>query len=144
MVPRIRMFWGCCAITPHGRARKHIAARKVCNLRICITISFERSLIAYHLLSCLGAHACPSVTPWQDQVVKRTFPQFNFHGGSHKRPMLHKVLDTKPPTYRSDRSTDRECYRLLLGTFLPFLRALDRPMAMACFRLFTFPPLPPL
>src|SRR6185436_16836077 len=29
------------------------------------------------------------------------------------------------------------------GTFAPFLRASDRPMAIACFRLFTFPPLPP-
>src|SRR5690606_1113247 len=30
------------------------------------------------------------------------------------------------------------------GTLAPFLRASDRPMAMACFRLFTFAPLPPL
>jgi hypothetical protein len=28
------------------------------------------------------------------------------------------------------------------GTFLPFLRALDRPIAIACFRLLTRPPLP--
>src|SRR5215510_8940304 len=32
----------------------------------------------------------------------------------------------------------------LRGTFLPFFRASDRPMAMACLRLFTRPPLPPL
>src|SRR5262249_32874788 len=32
----------------------------------------------------------------------------------------------------------------LAGTFLPFLRASERPMAMACLRLFTLPPLPPL
>ncbi len=31
-----------------------------------------------------------------------------------------------------------------LGTFLPFFRALDRLIAMACLRLFTLPPLPPL
>jgi len=31
-----------------------------------------------------------------------------------------------------------------LGTFLPFLRASERPMAIACLRLFTVPPLPPL
>src|SRR2546430_16227747 len=31
-----------------------------------------------------------------------------------------------------------------VGTFAPFLRASDRPMAMACFRLLTLPPLPPL
>src|ERR1700722_4517518 len=30
------------------------------------------------------------------------------------------------------------------GTFLPFLRASDSPMAIACLRLFTVPPLPPL
>src|SRR5881392_39634 len=31
-----------------------------------------------------------------------------------------------------------------LGTFAPFLRALERPMAMACLRLLALPPLPPL
>src|ERR1700756_3308769 len=30
------------------------------------------------------------------------------------------------------------------GTFLPFLRASERAMAIACLRLFTVPPLPPL
>ena len=30
-----------------------------------------------------------------------------------------------------------------LGTLAPFLRASDRPMAMACLRLVTTPPLPP-
>ncbi len=29
------------------------------------------------------------------------------------------------------------------GTFFPFSRASDSPMAIACLRLFTFPPLPP-
>jgi hypothetical protein len=29
------------------------------------------------------------------------------------------------------------------GTFAPFFRASERPMAIACFRLFTVPPLPP-
>src|SRR5690242_5263393 len=32
----------------------------------------------------------------------------------------------------------------LRGTFAPFLRASDRPMAIACLRLFTFPPCPDL
>src|ERR1700685_266916 len=31
-----------------------------------------------------------------------------------------------------------------LGTFAPFLRASERPMAIACLRLVTLPPLPPL
>ena len=30
------------------------------------------------------------------------------------------------------------------GTLAPFLRASESPMAMACLRLFTRPPLPPL
>ena len=33
---------------------------------------------------------------------------------------------------------------LFLGTFLPCLRAFDKPMAIACLRLLTLPPLPPL
>ena len=39
-----------------------------------------------------------------------------------------------------------EDFRLLLlfffGTFLPFFRASESPIAIACFRLFTLPPLP--
>jgi len=31
----------------------------------------------------------------------------------------------------------------LRGTFAPFFRASDRPIAIACLRLFTVPPLPP-
>jgi hypothetical protein len=31
----------------------------------------------------------------------------------------------------------------LRGTFAPFFRASESPIAMACFRLFTFPPFPP-
>jgi hypothetical protein len=31
-----------------------------------------------------------------------------------------------------------------LGTLAPFLRASESPMAIACLRLFTHPPLPPL
>jgi hypothetical protein len=34
------------------------------------------------------------------------------------------------------------CY-FFLGTLLPFLRALERAIAIACFRLFTFAPFPP-
>ena len=35
-------------------------------------------------------------------------------------------------------------YDFFCGTLAPFLRASDRPMAIACFRLVTLPPLPPL
>src|SRR5437764_14942835 len=40
----------------------------------------------------------------------------------------------------------RPLFLLLLffrGTFAPFLRASDSPMAIACLRLFTLPPFPP-
>jgi hypothetical protein len=35
-------------------------------------------------------------------------------------------------------------YFFFLGARLPFLRAFESAMAMACLRLFTLPPLPPL
>ena len=38
---------------------------------------------------------------------------------------------------------DRFLEELLRGTFAPFLRASERPIAIACFRLFTVPPFPP-
>src|ERR1700685_2967722 len=61
-------------------------------------------------------------------------------------------------TSRAERGSSHNCSDLcwglhagrrragyfFFGTFLPFLRALARPMAMACLRLFTLPPLPPL
>jgi len=34
-------------------------------------------------------------------------------------------------------------FDVFFGTFLPFLRAFDRPIAIACLRLFTRPPRPP-
>jgi hypothetical protein len=34
-------------------------------------------------------------------------------------------------------------YDRFLGTFFPFFRAFESPIAIACFRLLTFPPLPP-
>jgi hypothetical protein len=33
-------------------------------------------------------------------------------------------------------------YDAFLGTFFPSFRALDKPIAIACFRLFTLPSLP--
>jgi len=38
-----------------------------------------------------------------------------------------------------------DCYAaFFLGTLAPFFRASESPMAIACLRLFTLPPLPPL
>jgi hypothetical protein len=50
----------------------------------------------------------------------------------------------RPTAARRARLTYRE--DLFGGTFAPFFRASDRPMAMACLRLFTLPwrPLPDL
>lgn len=42
------------------------------------------------------------------------------------------------------RAVERLAVLFLAGTFLPFLRASESPIAIACWRLFTFPPLPPL
>src|SRR6476620_2238647 len=45
---------------------------------------------------------------------------------------------------RDLRLADLRLADFRLGTFLPFLRASESPMAIACFLLFTVPPLPPL
>jgi hypothetical protein len=50
------------------------------------------------------------------------------------RPELREDL---PPDFREDPPDD-----LRLGTFAPFSRASLRPIAIACFRLFTLPPEP--
>lgn len=43
-----------------------------------------------------------------------------------------------------DRRRLSHCYAdFLRGTLAPFFRASDRPIAIACFRLFTVPPFPP-
>jgi hypothetical protein len=64
-----------------------------------------------------------------------------------------------PIAFTASRSTSSLIFRLvpdfvlqvhrayffdLRGTFLPFLRASESPIAIACLRLFTFPPRPPL
>jgi hypothetical protein len=46
-------------------------------------------------------------------------------------------------TRTSPVTKPRIVYDFLLGTFAPFLRASERPMAIACSRLLTLPPLPP-
>jgi hypothetical protein len=46
-----------------------------------------------------------------------------------------------PPDFRLRLDDEREL-ELLRGTFAPFLRASLRPIAIACFRLFTFLPDP--
>src|SRR5256714_2955956 len=48
---------------------------------------------------------------------------------------------------KTPRQYDCHVQRLELrrrGTFAPFLRASDKPIAIACLRLFTRPPFPPL
>ena len=47
------------------------------------------------------------------------------------------------PARVTNAGVAQDCYAaFFLGTFAPFLRASDRPMAIACFLLFTFPPFP--
>jgi hypothetical protein len=45
--------------------------------------------------------------------------------------------------FASDLALARNQLAFRFGTFLPFLRAFDKPIAMACLRLLTLPPLPP-
>jgi len=54
---------------------------------------------------------------------------------------------TSPVRQRCELVRFRLCERELpprrRGTFAPLARASDRPIAIACLRLFTFPPFPP-
>ena len=57
-------------------------------------------------------------------------------------------FDASSPRHQSDPlifQVDFLFFRFdFFGTFLPFFRASERPIAIACFRLLTFPPFPPL
>jgi|EndMetStandDraft_5_1072996.scaffolds.fasta_scaffold786075_1 hypothetical protein len=57
-------------------------------------------------------------------------------GSSHARMNIAAGLPLASGAYLLRRAR-------FAGTFFPFLRALDSPIAIACLRLFTFPPLPP-
>src|SRR4029077_12486676 len=62
--------------------------------------------------------------------------------GTKARAPEDRTTASRP---RRDLSTSSHCIGyFFLGTFLPFFRALESAMAMACFRLFTLPALPPL
>jgi uncharacterized membrane protein len=52
--------------------------------------------------------------------------------------------DARGNGLRAEAALEQGWSYFFLGTFAPFLRASERPMAMACFLLFTLPPLPPL
>src|SRR5437868_2718976 len=61
---------------------------------------------------------------------------------AHECPLAH---NRQPPSTGEGNESNGllcRCY-FFLGTLAPFLRASDRPIAMACFRLFTRPPFPP-
>jgi hypothetical protein len=48
------------------------------------------------------------------------------------------------PVWQRRTASASTYFYFFFGTFAPFLRASDSPIAMACFRLFTLPPLPDL
>jgi hypothetical protein len=66
------------------------------------------------------------------------------------RPELRfvEVFDLRPELLRFEELRDLRpelfffAARLRAGTFAPFFRASDKPMAIACLRLFTLPPRP--
>jgi hypothetical protein len=53
------------------------------------------------------------------------------------------ALEQAPDCYKMLEGIARAVY-FFRGTFAPFFRASERPIAIACFLLFTFPPLPRL
>lgn len=63
------------------------------------------------------------------------------------RPDFADRFDVAPDflaDFRADFFAARFAAVFFGGTFAPILRASDSPIAMACLRLFTAPPLPPL
>src|SRR5262249_46977833 len=57
---------------------------------------------------------------------------------------LHADAEAFAPNLAMTARRRWDGYFFFRGTFLPFLRALDSAMAIACLRLFTLPPFPPL
>jgi hypothetical protein len=57
------------------------------------------------------------------------------------------ILKFDRNTWRRETNSSRDLIQpqrdAFFGTFAPFLRASDKPMAIACFLLFTMPPFPP-
>jgi hypothetical protein len=101
------------------------------------------------------------VSLWWGEEISRDLPR---SGTSQRRPSSAGSAPTRrarrsPPLERRGsckREPDdcEDCFStvavrsrihdfFLFGTFLPFFRALERPIAIACLRLFTLPPLPP-
>jgi hypothetical protein len=62
-----------------------------------------------------------------------------------RRAHLRRDFMDEPYIWPVANSTSarRDDYDFLFGTFLPFFRAFDSPMAIACLRLLTLPSFPP-
>ena len=77
----------------------------------------------------------------KDPLHPRRFPNSAARENSlHVHAKMNRVLDQ---LHAKTGLTVLRFQDFFLGTFLPFLRAFDRPIAIACLRLFTLPPLPP-
>jgi hypothetical protein len=61
-----------------------------------------------------------------------------------KYQILHIIFGVGRINDGHIRGRSLEGHFFFLGTLLPFLRAWESAMAIACLRLFTLPPLPPL
>src|SRR6266576_6715505 len=75
------------------------------------------------------------------------------HMMRNQRTNRRKTRECRSLEFRSTRTQDllaNDFHRMpsafhdFFGTFAPFFRASDNPIAMACLRLFTLPPFPPL
>src|SRR5262249_24313137 len=67
-----------------------------------------------------------------------------WHLGAVKHLVRHRQEQCRQsrPWLTRGRRTEGDYFFFRRGTFLPFLRTLERPMAIACLRLFTLPPRP--
>jgi hypothetical protein len=85
--------------------------------------------------------------PVSDDIVNSKFSQFILEGRSRSAEqgtaanVCSNFPHYTPPPER--RRLPLAQAALFFGTFAPFLRASESPIAIACFRLFTLPPFPP-
>src|SRR5215813_11396170 len=82
------------------------------------------------------------VCRFDDLAIKRR----KFFGAGAARASMRQIAkrQRRPLGGLPTSSLLRSALRPQGSPFFPFFRASERPIAMACFRLFTVPPLPPL
>jgi len=92
-----------------------------------------------------GQHRLRRVLPQRTSpATGREFAEFRDHRGASDQGNKFTLVGTAPSLQSSTALARAVHDAFRRGTFAPFLRASESPIAMACLRLFTLPPLPAL